>query len=76
MVNSKHRADLDIEINGEYDDDDEDDYMRGGIGMLHDIDFVTWDLIIKNTPKLPQLEILLHKNQIKNKRFFTVYNDY
>ena len=41
-----------------------------GIGYLQDIDFITWDLIIKNTPKLPQIELLLHKNQIKNKKFF------
>jgi hypothetical protein len=34
-------------------DDDDDDY-RGGIGlsMLNDLDFLTWDLIVKNTPKL------------------------
>ena len=43
---------------------------------MNEMDFMTWDLIVKNTPKLPQLEILLHKNQIKNKKFFTVHNDY
>jgi hypothetical protein len=57
------------------DMDDEDDDYRG-VGFLNDMDFLRWDLIIKNTPKLPQLELLLHKNQIKNKRFFTQLNDY
>jgi hypothetical protein len=32
-------------------DDEEDDYRMGG--MMNDIDFLTWDLIIKNTPKFP-----------------------
>jgi hypothetical protein len=59
-----------------YDEDEDDSNdVRGG-GFFNDLDFFTWDLIIKNTPKLPQLELLLHKNQIKNKKFFTLYNDY
>lgn len=58
-------------MNGQdFDEEDEEDYMRGGMGFLQDIDFISWDLIIKNTPKLPQIELLIHKNQIKNKRFF------
>lgn len=40
------------------------------------LDFMTWDLIVKNTPKLMLLEIIIHRNQIKNKRFFTTFNDY
>jgi hypothetical protein len=34
----------------------------------------TWDLVVKNaTPKLPLLDMILHKyqNQIKNRKFFT-----
>jgi hypothetical protein len=62
-------GDQDLNFENEYDD--EDDEGLGGPGYLNDMDFLTWDLIIKNTPKLPQLELLLHKNQIKNKRFFT-----
>ena len=53
---------MDYEVNGDFDDDEDEDFMRGGIGFLQDIDFITWDLIIKNTPKLPQIELLLHKN--------------
>ena len=44
----------------EYDDED-DDYMRGN-GFLQDVDFLNWDLIVKNTSKLPTLELLMHKN--------------
>lgn len=32
-------------------DDEEDDYR--GVGFLNDMDILRWDLIIKNTPKLP-----------------------
>ena len=65
---------------GNDDDMDEEEEFRmmmgDGNGFFNDMDFFTWDLIIKNTPKLPQIELLLHKNQIKNKKFFTIYNDY
>lgn len=44
--------------------------------MMNDMDLLTWDVIVKCTPRLPQLEILLHKNLIKKKKFFTVYNDF
>ena len=54
-------------LEDEYDDEDEG---LGGTGFLNEMDFFTWDLIIKNTPKLPTLELLLHKNLIKNKKFF------
>ena len=57
----------------EYDDDEEE---FQGPGIVNEMDFFTWDLIIKNTPKLPQIELLLHKNQIKNKKFFTQFNDF
>lgn len=64
------------EADSQYDDeDDEDDYEEEDfIGMMQEAggfyggdDFyppTTWDLIVKNaTPKLPQLDILLHKYQ-------------
>lgn len=70
-------GEIDYDINGgEFDDEEDEDYIKGGMGFLQDVDFLTWDLIIKNTPKLPQIELLIHKNQIKNKRFFQVFNDY
>lgn len=31
-------------------------------GMFQDIDIFSWDLIVKSTPKLPTLDIILHKN--------------
>ena len=43
----------------EYDEDEEE---FQGTGIVNDMDFFTWDLIIKNTPKLPQIDLLLHKN--------------
>ncbi len=51
--------------------EEEDDFADfRGMGMLNDLDFFTWDLVIKNTPKLPPIENILHKNLIKNTRFF------
>eukprot|EP00347_Sterkiella_histriomuscorum_P006065 403354200 len=78
------------EYDDDYDEDDEDlDYYQEtlaypshmyGIAQQTNemMDFMTWDLIVKNTPKLmlQQIEMLIHKNQIKNKKFFTTYNDY
>jgi hypothetical protein len=61
-------GDQDLNFENEYDD--EDDEGLGGPGYLNDMDFLTWDLIIKNTPKLPQLELLLHKNPNKNKKSY------
>lgn len=40
----------------DYDDEDDDDFRgagAGGPGFMNDLDFITWDLIVKNTPKLP-----------------------
>ena len=42
---------------------------------MNDMDLLTWDVIVKCTPRLPQLDLLLHKNTLKNKKFFTQYND-
>jgi len=56
----------------EYDEDEED--FRGS-GFLNEMDFFTWDLIVKNTPKLTQVELLLHKNLLRHKKFF-VNNEY
>jgi len=39
----------------DYDDEDDDEYRDGeygGQGFMNDMDFMTWDLIVKNTPKL------------------------
>ena len=39
----------------DYDDEDDDDYRDGDYGaqgFMNEMDFMTWDLIVKNTPKL------------------------
>jgi hypothetical protein len=48
-------------------------FFGGGMGGEDYFPPTTWDLITKNLPKLPQLDLLLHKyqNQIKNRKFFT-----
>jgi len=69
------------------DEEEEEELMSmmmngvgGFFGGLSGEDYfppATWDLINKNLPKLPLLDLLLHKyqNQIKNRKFFTHYND-
>jgi hypothetical protein len=71
----------------EMDEEEEEELMSmmmngvggffGGLGNDEYFPPTTWDLVTKNLPKLPQLDLLLHKyqNQIKNRKFFTQYND-
>jgi hypothetical protein len=66
----------------DYEDDEDEDFMgfmmNGGAGAAAGFyggdEFyppATWDLIMKNaTPKLPMLDQLLHKYQLKNRKFF------
>jgi len=63
-----------MDDNSEFDDEDQIEHFRAS-GMMNDLDFFTWDLIIKNTPRLPFLEPLLHKSHIVNRKFFQ-HNDY
>lgn len=53
-----------VRADGEFpvEDDDENEDFLGGNGFMQDLDFFSWDLILKNTPKLPGLELLMHKN--------------
>ncbi|CDW81693.1 UNKNOWN [Stylonychia lemnae] len=79
MMNADGNINSSNRMMDEYDDEDEDDYRDGeygGQGFMNEMDFMTWDLIVKNTPKLAQIELLLHKNMVKNKKFFTLYNEY
>lgn len=61
----------------DYDYDEDDDAFDGGIGFgwYNDMDFFTWDQIIKTVPKLPQLDFFMHKTALKNKKFFLVSNE-
>ena len=75
----------DVDEYDEEDDDDEEDEEFMGMMMNEAGGFyggaddgyyphTTWDLVVKNaTPKLPQLDIFLHKyqNQMRNRKFFT-----
>lgn len=74
-------------IDYDYDDGDEIDedefegmMLNGGGGFYGGDDFfppTTWDLIIKNvTPKLPALEQVLSKYQLKSRKFFIAQNEY
>ena len=37
----------------EYDDEDDEEDFRGGADMMNDMDLLTWDVIVKCTPRLP-----------------------
>ena len=72
--------DYDYDEGDELDEDEFEGMMlNGGGGFYGGDDFfppTTWDLVIKNvTPKLPQIDQVLQKYQLKNRKFFTTQNE-
>lgn len=52
----------------DFDEDDEDDFRLNG-DFMNDMDLFTWDVIVKSTPRLPSIETLIQKNQLKHRKF-------